>query len=242
LVASLQFFSELLPLVDMLLSCLRKLPLALLRLRLTFTFGRNRNKQRNPKQTPCPGSRVSCSGAARDAYGGISPAFFLRIVFGLMFAHCVLHNGRLPSLAPFRRWHCYAFKTNACHRDHKRFLCCDARERHAAVHNGSAFLGWFRFQNVGSFELERLNFSAHRRSFVEFHGVLPLFGPALSVSFSRFSAVGFACCLSMPPLLPLQWPVPLLSWCLSMPPMPQSRKKQNGRIVSNSYRLFGLKL
>jgi hypothetical protein len=164
LFSSLQFFSTLLPLVEMLLpcirkllSCLRKLPRALLHLRLTFTFARNRNKQRNPKQTPYPGPRVGCSGAARNTHGVISPAFFLRIVFGLMFAHCVLH---LPSLAPFRRWHCYAFKPNACHRDHKQFLCCAARERHAAVHNGSAFLGWIRFQNFGSFELERLNFSA----------------------------------------------------------------------------------
>jgi hypothetical protein len=193
LFSSLQFFSELLPLVEMLLplvemllSCLRKLPLALppvlLHLRLTFTFGRNRNKQRYPKQTPYPGPRVGCNGAAGDAHGVISPDFFLRIVFGLMFAHCVLH---LPSLAPFRRWYCYAFKPNACHRDHKQFLCCDARERQAAVHNGSAFLGRICFQNFGSFELERLNFFATAPILWSSMALFHFFGPALSQLASR---------------------------------------------------------
>jgi hypothetical protein len=101
--SSLNLFSELLPLVEVLLplvevllSRLRKLPLQLLHLGLTSnsTFGRNRNKQRNPKQTSDPGPHVA---------GVIFPAFFLRIVFGLMVTHCVLH---LPSLALVSR-HCF---------------------------------------------------------------------------------------------------------------------------------------
>jgi hypothetical protein len=150
----LHLFFELLPLIEVLLSCLRKLPLQLLHLRLTsnFTFGRNRNEQRNPKQTPYPGPHMGGSGAARDPHGVIFPRTFFRVVFGPIFTHCVLY---FPSLVLFGR----QAKTNtwqdcfqACHREHMPCLRCDARERKPAVHAGSAHLGWTRFLKFGSFE------------------------------------------------------------------------------------------